>query len=182
MITLVIIVLGAIAFISFCIVGHLQARRDFEKVKLNRANWDIEETFRQAERERNVRALEIADVDNMAGISFEHYVQKLLTHQGYTAKVTQASNDLGTDIIAERDGIKYSIQVKRQEKPVSRRAISDALGGRDYYCCDRAMVITNSHFTEGAIKMASSTKCVLVNREILARWIVDFQQPASDVA
>lgn len=150
-ILVVLIILAVIIF--FLIVGHLEA----------------------AERERRLRALRLADVDNLAGIDFEHYVCRLLVHRGFTASVTRSSGDLGVDIVARRNFQKYAIQVKRHRKGVSRRAVSDAVAGKQHYGCDRAMVITNSYFTKGAKELAKSTYCELVNRDLLAEWILDFQ-------
>ncbi|HEY4761585.1 MAG TPA: restriction endonuclease [Thermoguttaceae bacterium] len=149
--TVVLIVLAVIIF--FLIVGH----------------------FERAERERRLRALRLADVDNMAGIDFEHYVCRLLVYRGFTANVTRSSGDLGVDIVAQRNFQKYAIQVKRHRKGVSRRAVSDAVAGKQHYGCDRAMVITNSYFTKGAKELAQSTGCELINRDSLAEWILDFQ-------
>jgi restriction system protein len=83
----------------------------------------------KAKRERRLRALELADIDNMGGLDFEHYLCRLLVHRGYQAEVTRASGDLGVDIVARRDGQKHAVQAKRYSKGVSRRAISDAVAG-----------------------------------------------------
>jgi len=127
---------------------------------------------------RALRALRLADVDNMSGIDFEHYVGRLLDHRGFRVKKTKGSGDLGVDLIAYKNGIKYSIQVKRSIGNVSRRAVSDAVAGKDHYGCNAAMVITNSYFSKGAIEMARSTGCELIDRDTLSEWIIDFQ--ASD--
>lgn len=127
--------------------------------------------------EKRVRALKLADVDNMSGTDFEHYVGKLLAHQGFRTKVTKASGDFGVDIIAKKDDVNYAVQVKRYSNSVSRRAVSDAVAGKEYYGCNGAMVVTNNYFTKGAITLAQSTKCELVNRDALAKWILDFQTP-----
>lgn len=127
--------------------------------------------------EKRVRALELADVDNMSGTEFEHYVGRLLAHQGFGIKVTKASGDFGVDIVAKKDGATYAIQVKRYSNSVSRRAVSDAVAGKEHYACNGAMVVTNNYFTKGAITLAQSTKCDLVDRDTLAKWILDFQAP-----
>jgi hypothetical protein len=38
------------------------------------------------------------------------------------------------------------------------------------------MVVTNSYFTRGAKQLAHSTGCELIDRDILAEWILDYQQ------
>lgn len=121
------------------------------------------------------KGLLIADIDSMTGIEFEQYLEELLTNQGYIVNTTQTSGDLGVDLIASRDGDKIAIQAKRYSTNVSRRAISDAVAGMYHYNCNKAMVITNSYFSPGAKELAVSTGCVLIDREILAKWINEFQ-------
>lgn len=129
-----------------------------------------------AERERRLRAIQLADIDNMGGIAFERYACRLLEHRGFGASVTRASGDLGVDIVACRSGRKYAVQVKRQSKGVSRRAVSDAVAGKQHYGCNHAMVITNNYFTRGAKELARSTGCELIDRDSLAQWALDFQR------
>jgi restriction system protein len=91
--------------------------------------------------------------------------------------MTKASGDLGVDLIASNDTSKIAIQAKRYESKVSRRAISDAVAGMRHYKCNRAMVITNNYFTPDAIKLAKSAGCMLIDRDVLADWIIEFQKP-----
>jgi restriction system protein len=124
---------------------------------------------------RKFRALQIADIDSMSGMKFEQYLKKLLISRGYRVSMTAASGDLGVDLIACGAQERIAIQVKRHTGKVSRRAISDAVAGMQHYQCNKAMVITNSHFTPGAIMLAQSTQCTLVDRDELAQWIMQFQ-------
>lgn len=110
----------------------------------------------------------LAEVDRMRGHDFERLVARLLEADGFRATVTAGSNDFGVDIVAERGGERYAVQVKRHARPVSRRAVSDAVAGRAYYGCGRAMVVTNNGFTAGARKFAAGVGCALVGREELA--------------
>ncbi len=135
---------------------------------------DLEEL--EAEQERRLRALRMADIDNMAGPEFEEYVRRLLVHRRFTARLTRASGDFGVDIVAERDGHKYAIQVKRWSKAVDGDAVREAVAGQRHYGCDRAMAITNSYFTEAAKELARSNHCELIDRDVLAEWILDFQE------
>jgi restriction system protein len=128
---------------------------------------------------RKFRALQIENIDSMTGVEFEQYLQKLLGRQGYSVSITRATGDLGIDLIACRARDRIAIQVKRHNAKVSRRAVSDAVAGMQHYRCDRAMVITNSHFTPGAIMLARSTNCTLVNRDLLAQWILQFKGTSS---
>src|SRR6185503_416356 len=101
---------------------------------------------------------------------------ELLAHRGFRVERTGGSDDRGVDIVAEREALRCAIQVKRHYGLVSRHAVSDAVGGMRHYDCNAAMVITNSRFTAGAIALAASNECELVDREVLAEWIEDFRR------
>lgn len=129
----------------------------------------------RSRRWKRFRALKLADVDNMPGHQFEHYVAALLKHRGFDTQVTKGSGDFGVDIIARRADLTYAVQTKRYSGGVPRNAVSDAVAEKGHYGCNAAMVVTSSRFTERAREFATSTGCMLVDRDTLARWILDFQ-------
>lgn len=120
---------------------------------------------------RRVRALERADLDRLSGPEFEALVGDLLTRRGYRVRHTGRSGDLGVDMIAERSPNRYAVQVKRQAQPVSRHAVSDAVAGKAHYGCNAAMVVTNATFSPGALALARSNGCELVDESVLADWL-----------
>ena len=122
------------------------------------------------------RALRLSNIDGMTGIDFERYLRTLLTSKGFLVDLTPPSGDLGVDLVATKGGRRYAIQAKRHSEKVSRHAISDAVAGMQHYECDTAVVITNNYFTHGALALARSTHCLLVNRDRLAKWIDQFQK------
>jgi len=89
--------------------------------------------------------------------------------------MTKASGDFGVDIVASNNNDRFAIQVKRYTTKVSRRAISDAVAGMYHYGCNKAVVITNHYFTPGAVKLAQSTNCILIDRDALTKWIIEYQ-------
>ena len=111
----------------------------------------------------------------MPGVDFEQYLLTLLTSRGSSVGITQASGDLSVDLVASRIGEAIAIQVKRQNSRISRRAIRDAVAGMQHYRCNKAMVITNNSFTPGAVTLARSTGCTLIDRDTLGEWIVELQ-------
>lgn len=122
------------------------------------------------------KALKMVDIDRMDGIKFEHYVADLLKNQGYqNVKVTSQTNDFGVDITFTDDNQTYAAQVKRKRGLVGVQALYQATGGRDYYRKDQAAVITNSHFSEQAVKLAKKTGMLLIDRDTLSKWMVQFQ-------
>ena len=152
-------------------------RRQKEQALIIKAEW--EKRYRE-EQERKYRGLQIANIDLMTGIEFEQYLQKILASQDYSVSVTRASGDLGVDLIALKDDDKIAIQAKRYNTKVSRRAISDAVAGMYHYGCNKAMVITNNYFSPGAVALAQSTGCILIDRSTLADWVNEFRNTNSE--
>lgn len=125
---------------------------------------------------RHLRAIRLSNIDGMPGTDFEEYLSAVLTRRGYAVTGTSATGDLGVDLVASLGTESVAIQVKRSARPVSRRAVSDAVAGMNHYSCTSAMVITNGYFTAGARNLAESTACALVDRDELSGWILEFQK------
>ena len=125
--------------------------------------------------QRRIRALRISDVDVMSGRAFELYVKNLLAHRGFKVALTRSCGDQGVDLIASSGEDKYAVQCKRHSSRISRNAVSDAVAGQAIYGCNRAMVITNSYFTPGAVELARANGCYLVDRQTLGEWIYEYQ-------
>ena len=87
--------------------------------------------------------------------------------------------DYGVDIIAEKDGIRWGVQVKRYSNMVKAEAVRQVVTALIRYKCDRAVVVTNSTFSRPARELATDNKCVLVDRNVLSEWIVEFQDSKS---
>lgn len=96
------------------------------------------------------------------GYAFEYAVAKRLRWYGYhNIKVTPSCGDFGADIIANKGFTRYAIQCKFYSGAVGIKAVQEALSGKAYYDCDKAMVITNSTFTPAAIELAKKSKVKL---------------------
>lgn len=115
------------------------------------------------------RSMRIQDIDSMSGLEFEHYIAKLLKAKGYKRVLLTEKYDLGIDITAKKDGVKWGIQIKRHAGPVRADAIRQAVTALTIYGCDRPMVITNSYFTNQAKRLALSNSCLLIDRRELIR-------------
>lgn len=125
--------------------------------------------------QRKLRALDIAAIDTMDPLEFERYVAKLLQHRGFTQVRLTEKYDYGVDILAHKDGITWGVQVKRYSGLVKAEAVRQVFTALVRYKCDRAMVITNSTYSRPARELAADNNCVLIERDELASWIVDFQ-------
>ena len=109
------------------------------------------------------------DVDTMSGLDFEHYVADVLADCGYVNIRLTERYDFGIDIVAEKDGIRWGIQVKRYNGLVKADAVRQAVTALPLYGCDKAMVITNSMFSHVAQRLAEGNNCVLIDRPELFR-------------
>lgn len=131
------------------------------------------------EKQRRLRSRELLNIDNMDEAEFERYVSGLLAHKGFKVEKTRDSVNHGVDFIAQKNNLKYAVQLKRQTGTVSRVAVSDADREKHRYGCDRAMLIMNGYFTQDAMELSLSKGCDLVDRDALANWVVDFQKSSS---
>jgi len=121
-------------------------------------------------------APDMAAVNAMSKLAFEKLVGSLLERQGYEVGNLRASNDYGVDMIINKDKERIAVQVKRSKNKITRKATSDAVAGMKYYnCTKKAMVITNSEFTEDAREFARGTECILIDRTILQQWLDSFK-------
>lgn len=124
---------------------------------------------------RRLHALQIADVDTMDPLKFEEYVAMLLRYQGFHNIRLTTKFDYGVDVIAEKDGVRWGVQVKRYSGQVKADAVRQVVTALIRYSCTRSMVVTNSTFSRPARVLAADNQCVLLDRDILAEWIATFQ-------
>lgn len=118
----------------------------------------------------------INEIDKMKGKDFEYYLRYLFEKLGYKATRVGTGyydhrGDFGTDVIAEKGTEKIAIQAKCYSVPVGINAVREIIGGKDKYKCNRAIVITNSEFTNEAKVQAQASGIELWNREKLIEVI-----------
>ncbi|HJP96324.1 MAG TPA: restriction endonuclease [Candidatus Saccharimonadales bacterium] len=132
-------------------------------------------------RTKRARAIQMSGVDQMDGFTFEKYVVRLLKRQGYRNVRLTEKYDLGIDVIADKAGERWGIQVKRNHKPTKALSVRQAVTALTHYKCTRAMVVSNSIYTGAAKRLAASNNCVLIDRSALAVWIEDFRRAGNSV-
>ena len=104
-------------------------------------------------------------VDSFDGIAFELFCADLLKYNGYNnVSVTSGSGDYGVDILCEKDLNKYAIQCKCYSGNVGNHAVQEVVSGKIFYKCNKAIVITNSYFTQAAEETARLTDAYLWDR------------------
>ncbi|HAS84832.1 MAG TPA: hypothetical protein DCS23_02015 [Candidatus Yonathbacteria bacterium] len=108
-----------------------------------------------------------------SGIEFENLVARLYSAMGYASKRVGGSGDQGADVIANKNGESILIQAKCYQDPVDNKAVQQAVAGRVHYGCTRAVVITTSYFTQGAIALAKSNSVELIDGGLLKRKLAE---------
>lgn len=122
---------------------------------------------------------ELLTIDLMEGHDFEHWCADLLRKVGFTnVEVTRGSGDQGVDILAQKEGIKYAIQCKCYNRPLGNTPIQEVHTGKEMYHCQIGVVMTNQHFTQGAIAVAEKTGTLLWDRD----WIAATLNATADVS
>ncbi|KAB8125708.1 restriction endonuclease [Gracilibacillus oryzae] len=129
-------------------------------------------------RESRLKRSDINDIDEMSGNKFEEYLLVLLKGRGYKVKLTPKTGDYGADLILLTNNKKIVVQAKRYKKNVGVRAVQEIVSAQKYYKADECWVITNSFFTNQAIKLASSNHVRLINRSELIDWMIKYNKSA----
>jgi len=110
----------------------------------------------------------IEQIDNMSGVMFERLLLEYFRVVGYKANLTAEKADYGADLVLKKDSIKYVVQAKRwKDKDVGIEAVQQVVGAIRYYGADKGMVVTNSHYTKNAKKLAESNNIELWDRRKL---------------
>lgn len=124
--------------------------------------------LKEQARRQALLALDIDQVDTMDGIEFENYVEALFRRDGYKTKGTPRTGDYGVDLIATKNNQRIAVQCKRYKNSLGQEAIREVYAGMQHYNCSVGVVITNSHFTKHAATLATTTRCILIDREKLS--------------
>ena len=96
--------------------------------------------------------MELSKLRQIDPVKFEEYVAYIFEKQGYACHITSKSGDYGADIIAEDDKEKITIQVKRYSNN-NRVGVGDIYpihAAKDFYNCDKAILVTTSSLTRQA--------------------------------
>jgi HJR/Mrr/RecB family endonuclease len=119
----------------------------------------------------------ISQIDELSPFEFEEWIARMLRTDGYKANATKKSGDYGADVIAEKDGIKIAIQVKKINQPVGIKAVQEVISAIGYYDCYEGWVITSANsFTTAAINLAKKNNIKLFTRNDLALLLHQIQR------
>ncbi len=112
---------------------------------------------------------------SLSGVEFEGLLYRLYEAMGYKVEATGKSGDQGGDLIANKDGDRLLIQAKcYRDWSTGNAAVQQVVGAMKFYDCNKAVVVTTSHFTNEAIALAQANKTELVSKERLQELILQF--------
>lgn len=111
-----------------------------------------------------LRKSKIHDIDSMSGADFEEFMYGFFKRKGLKVRKTKHTGDFGADLIIEQDEQVYVIQLKRYRSKIGVDAIQQVYASKNVYKATRAMVITNSLFTDAAKKLAKENEVELWDR------------------
>lgn len=104
-------------------------------------------------------------VDKMTGEEFEEFLELHFKKEGYKTYLTPKTGDYGADLVVKKGREKIVVQAKRWNQNVGVEAVQQAVASIKYYKAHRAMVITNSSFTENARNLAKANNVTLIDRK-----------------
>lgn len=124
----------------------------------------------------------IPEIDGMTGRDFESKMALLFEDKGFRVEQTPYIGDWGADLVLSRDGQRTVVQVKRWNCRVGPGAIQEVVAAKAKYGCQRALVVTNSLFTEAAAELARANGVGLWDRHRLARELLALRdrEPAGE--
>jgi hypothetical protein len=115
------------------------------------------------------------DVEAMDPLEFEHHCANILKQHGWNAYATKGSGDQGTDVIAEKDGIRAVLQCKLYSSPVGNKAVQEVNAGKTFEQAQVACVVTNSTYTKSARQLAQATGVLLLHHDDLPQLSTHIQ-------
>lgn len=142
---LAVIVSGTILFLCNNLKKFIQS----EKLYQERKRMDTSDIYR---------------IDGLDGFAFERYLSVHFRKLGYKVIVTPPSGDYGVDLVLMKGNDRIAVQAKRYKREVSYQAIQEVVAGKAVYNCNKAMVVTNSTFTEAGRKLAQKNGVILWDR------------------
>lgn len=125
-----------------------------------------------------------SDIQNMAGIDFEKFLENQFIRHGFKVERTKASGDFGADLIVEtKSGTRAAIQAKRFKQKTNLKAVQEVVASLSHYGADFGIVVATSGFFQSAIELAKTNNIELWDEEKLIRFLdgdLDFSMLGND--
>lgn len=105
--------------------------------------------------------------DSFTPVEYEHFVADTLESLGWRTRVTKASGDQGTDVIAEKGGVKVVLQCKLYTNSVGNSAVQEIAAGKTHEQADFAAVVSNAQYTRSAMQLAGTNGVFMLHHDQL---------------
>lgn len=132
--------------------------------------------YRYLGNRKSLPGYDLSEIDTLEGSEFEEYIAILFCKLGYKAHATKKSRDFGVDVVAHKGLERVAIQTKRYSQAVNLKAVQEVVAGMHIYNCNKSMVVTNNYFARSAVELAKHSSCELIDRDGLARLIMQAQR------
>jgi restriction system protein len=109
----------------------------------------------------------ISEIDQMDGKVFEDYLKELFNKLGFKVSATRRNQDQGGDLVIEKGKVRTVVQAKRWSRVVGNAAVQQVVAAKAIYKCQRALVVTNSKFSDDAWESAMANRVTLWGRKRL---------------
>lgn len=111
----------------------------------------------------------------LSGSDFEKLLYRLYEKMGYSIQLTGKVGDQGGDLVATKDQERILVQAKCYRNfSVGNDAIQQAVAAKNFYGCNKTMVVTTSNFTREALDLAKANGVDLISKEILQKLLLDY--------
>jgi hypothetical protein len=100
---------------------------------------------------------------NLTPTDYEQYCAQQLRAAGWVANTTKASGDQGTDIVAQKGGVRLVVQCKLFSQPVGNKAVQEVAAARAHEQADCAAVVSNAKYTYAAQQLAATNQVLLLH-------------------
>lgn len=105
------------------------------------------------------------------GEQFEVYLSNLFKKFGYKVSHCGKTGDQGADLVLKIADFMYVVQAKYYTSKLSNTPVQEVTGALRYYNANQGVVVTNSSFTQGAIKLAKTNNIILIDGKRLKKII-----------
>jgi restriction system protein len=111
-------------------------------------------------------------IDRMRGSEFEELCAEIFRRNGFKVATTKSSGDQGADLVLEGRKERAVVQTKRYKGKVGNWAVQEVLAAKGFYAAQRALVVTNSSYSNSARELAAANGVELLDRSDLAKMLV----------
>ena len=105
------------------------------------------------------------------GEDYERFVRELCEDSAFECAMTPKTGDQGVDLIVSKGSIRIAIQCKYYSSAIGNAAVQEVIGGKNFYNCDYACVVSNQDYTPQAKTLARASDVELLSHETLIPYL-----------